>query len=149
MITQSKLVKMKKQTGNKINSRIKKCLNDDELELFNSMDEENMFSAWIGIYSGQNKFIAIALSVFTTIFALAAFYCGYHFFTTETEPEILRYGAAMFIFFIFTAFLKLWFWNQMDKRAILRELKRVELQLSLLMKKSSDQAGNAKYNEGK
>lgn len=132
-----------------IDKRIKECLNDDELELFNSMGEENLFSAWMGIYSGENKFIAIALSVFTTIFVIAAFYCGYHFFTTETQPEMLRYGAAMFIFFMFTAFLKLWVWNQMDKRAILRELKRVEFQLSLLMKISSDRTGNAKYNKEK
>jgi hypothetical protein len=130
-----------------IDKRIIETMNNDEAELFSSMDEENLFSSWMGIYSGENKYIAIVLSVFTTIFAIAAFYFGYHFFTTEAQPEMIRYGAAMFIFIIFTAFIKLWFWNQMDKRAILREIKRAEFQLSLLMKKSSDQAGFAKYDK--
>jgi len=129
-----------------IDKRIKECLNDDEIELFNSMNEENLFSSWMGIYSGHNKYITIALSVFTTLFVIAAFYCGYHFFTTETQSEMLRYGAAMFIFFMFTAFLKLWIWNQMDKRSILREIERMEFLLSLLLKKGSDQAGNTKNN---
>jgi len=130
-----------------IEKRIKEYLNDDEAELFNSMAEENLFSSWMGIYSGENKYIAILLSVFTAIFAIAAFYFGYLFFTTESQPELIRYGAAMFIFIMFTAFIKLWFWNQMDKRAILREIKRVEFQLALLMEKRSDKVDYGKYDK--
>ena len=130
-----------------IDKRIIETMNDDEAELFNSMAEENLFSSWMGIYTGENKYIAILLSVFTAIFAIAAFYFGYLFFTTESQPELIRYGAAMFIFIMFTAFIKLWFWNQMDKRAILREIKRVEFQLALLMEKRSDKVDYGKYDK--
>ena len=130
-----------------IDKRIIETMNDDEAELFNSMAEENLFSSWMGIYTGENKYIAILLSVFTAIFAIAAFYFGYLFFTTEAQPEMIRYGAAMFIFIMFTAFIKLWFWNQMDKRAILREIKRVEFHFALLMEKRSDKADYGKYDK--
>lgn len=125
-----------------IDKRIKEYLNEDEVELFNSLGEEPMTTSWLGIYSGKNKYITIAISVYITIFVIAAFYFGYLFFTADTQIEMIRYGAAMFLFFMFTAFLKQWLNSQMDKRAIIRELKRVELQLSVMMKNSSVQRDN-------
>lgn len=81
--------------------------------------------------------IAIIQSVFIIIFVIAAVYCGYRFFTVETITEMLRYGAGMFIFLMFTAFLKLWLWNQMDKLSIFREMKRIEFQVVILLEKIS------------
>lgn len=125
---------MKKEEIDKL---ITDSLNKDEAEFYNTLDEENVFQMWSSVYTGKNRWIAIVQSVFITIFAFAAIYCGYMFFTVETMTDILRYGAGMFIFMMFTAFLKLWLWNQMDKNSILREMKRIEFQVALLMEKIS------------
>lgn len=120
-----------------IDKLITESLNKDEAEFYSSLDEENVFKMWSGVYSGKNGWIAIIQSVFIIIFVIAAVYCGYRFFIVETITEMLRYGAGMFIFLMFTAFLKLWLWNQMDKLSIFREMKRIEFQVAILMEKIS------------
>lgn len=121
-----------------IDKLITESLNKDEAEFYKMLDEESVFKSWGSVYTGKNGWIAIVMSVFITIFVVAAFYCGYQFFTVESNLEMLRYGAGMFIFMMFTAFLKLWLWNQMDKNAIIREIKRIEFQVAVLMEKISD-----------
>jgi hypothetical protein len=118
-----------------IDKLITETLSRDEAEFYKTLDEENVFKMWSGIYSGKIRWIAMLLSMFIAIFAFAAFYSGYLFFTVETMEEMIRYGAGMFICIIFTAFLKLWLWNQMDKNALLRELKRIEFQVAVLTEK--------------
>ncbi len=126
---------MKKEEIDKL---ITESLSKDEAEFYKTLDEENVFKMWSGVYTGKNGWIAIIQSVFITIFVFAAIYCGYRFFTVETVAEMLRYGAGMFIFMMFTAFLKLWLWNQIDKNSILRKIKRIEFQVAVLMEKISE-----------
>ncbi len=126
---------MKKEEIDKL---ITESLSKDEAEFYKSLDEENVFKMWSGVYTGKNGWIAIIQSVFITIFVFAAIYCGYRFFTVETVAEMLRYGAGMFIFMMFTSFLKLWLWNQIDKNSILRKIKRIEFQVAVLMEKISE-----------
>jgi len=126
---------MKKEEIDKL---ITESLSKDEAEFYKTLDEENVFKMWSGVYTGKNGWIAIIQSVFITIFVFAAIYCGYRFFTVETVAEMLRYGAGMFIFMMFTSFLKLWLWNQIDKNSILREIKRIEFQVAVLMEKISE-----------
>lgn len=124
---------MKKEEIDKL---ITESLSRDEAEFYNMLDEQNIFAMWDSVYAGKNKWIAIIMSIFIVLFVAAAIYSGYIFFTAElSSVEMIRYGAEMFIFMMFTAFLKLWLWNQMDKQSILRELKRVEFQIALLMEK--------------
>ncbi len=126
---------MKKEEIDKL---ITESLSKDEAEFYKTLDEENVFKMWSGVYTGKNGWIAIIQSVFITIFVFAAIYCGYRFFTVETVAEMLRYGAGMFIFMMFTSFLKLWLWNQIDKNSILRKIKRIEFQVAVLMEKISE-----------
>lgn len=121
-----------------VDKLITASLNKDEAEFYNTLDEEGVFKMWGGIYTGRNGWIAIIQSIFIVIFVFAAFYCGYKFFTVQTTFEMLRYGAGLFIFMMFTAMLKVWLWMQMDKNSIIREMKRIECQVALLMEKKAD-----------
>lgn len=126
---------MKKEEVDKL---ITESLNKDEAEFYNTLDEESVFKMWGGVYTGKNSWIAVILSIFTVVFVIAVFYSGYKFFNVQTTVEMLRYGAGLFIFMMFTAMLKVWLWMQMDKNSIIREMKRIEFQVALLMEKKAD-----------
>lgn len=117
---------------------ITQSLNKDEAEFYSNLDEEGVFKMWGGLYKGKYGWLAAIQSVFITIFVVIAIYCGYWFFSVDTTTEMLRYGAGLFIAMMFTAMLKLWLWMQMDKNSILREMKRIEYQVAVLMEKISD-----------
>jgi hypothetical protein len=67
-----------------------------------------------------------------------AIYCGYQVFTLEESVEIIQYGMAMFLALMFASMIKLWHWMQMDKNSLLREMKRLEFQVAVLMEKRSE-----------
>ena len=57
-------------------------------------------------------------------------YCLVQFLDTENTNELIKWGAGGFTCLMVTSLLKLFAWMQMDKNAILREMKRLELQVS-------------------
>jgi drug/metabolite transporter superfamily protein YnfA len=124
---------MKKEEIDKL---ISESLSKDDAEFYKNLDhEEGVFKMWGGLYKGKTGWLAAVQTVFITIFVVIAIYCGYHFFTVESTPELLRYGAVMFIAMISIGMMKLWLWMQMDKNTILREMKRIEYQVAVLIER--------------
>jgi len=126
---------MKKE---EIDQLIAESLSKDEAEFYHDLDEPGLFRSWGEIYTGKFGLIALLMSVVHLIVAAIAFYCGYKVFTLEGTAEILQYVAAMFIALMFASMIKLWHWMQMDKNSIMREIKRLEFQVAVLMEKRSD-----------
>ena len=57
------------------------------------------------------------------------------FFKVEGLRLMMIWAGAFFLCMMAVALLKLFSWMQIDKNAILRELKRLELQVSMLNKR--------------
>ena len=49
--------------------------------------------------------------------------------------ELLKWAGGTLIFLIGVSMLKIFAWMQMDKKALMRELKRLEIQISSLSSK--------------
>ncbi len=126
---------MKKEEIDKL---ITESLSKEDAEFYNQFEEEDVFESWFGVYKGKFAWIAIIQSIVIIAAVSVAVYCGYHFFTSESTTDLIRYGALMFLGLLFTSFLKLWLWMQMVKNSIVREMKRVEFQVAVLMEKLSE-----------
>jgi len=123
-----------------IDRLITESLNQDEAEFYNNLEEEGVFKMWFGLYTGTLGKWAILISFIQLVFTVLAFYWGYQFFTVEGTEEFFHYGAGMFIAMMVTAMLKLWHWMQMDKNSIIREMKRLEFQVAVLMEKVGEKS---------
>ena len=68
----------------------------------------------------------------TAIFMFLAVFCGWRFLhrldTEEALAWAVGFGFCMFV----VGGLKVWFWMEMNKNRVLRELKRIELRLAAL-----------------
>ena len=64
-------------------------------------------------------------------------YSIYAFLNSESIENLIRWAAAGFLCISSVGILKLYFWMQMDKNDIKRELKRIELQIAALSSKGS------------
>ena len=77
------------------------------------------------------------------MFAILAAYCATRFFAATDLPEMLRWAAGFFTSLILVVSGKIWYWMQMDRFAVTREIKRVELliaHLSAEWRRGSDAA---------
>ena len=116
-----------------IDEEIRNALSDTELEKLQAVaDEPGMFAMLGDVFRGKLRFwnlYALALSFMAFGFAL---WTGWNFLHTNEPHAMTLWGVGMGVSIFFLAMLKLWFWMEMNKNTMIREVKRLELQLAVL-----------------
>ncbi|MEH6537501.1 MAG: DUF6768 family protein [Psychroserpens sp.] len=121
-----------------IDQLIKETLSQEESKFYDSLEEQNVLGMIGGLFTGKNKWINILMNIMTLIFFGLFIYCVVKFFDTTETNELIKWGIGGLVFLLGVSMLKIFAWMQMDKNAILREMKRLELQVSSLSGKVSE-----------
>ncbi len=129
---------MKGKSLEDIDQLIKDTLSEEEAKFYDELDEQNVFQMLIGVFNGKNRWIMYMMNLVTLVFFGLFVYCLVQFFNTDVTNELIKWGFGVVIFLLGVSMLKVYIWMQMDKNALMRELKRLELQISSLAGKVSD-----------
>ncbi len=121
-----------------IDQLIKETLTQEEAKFYDELEEQNVFEMMLGLFKGKNKWIMYGMNFMILVFFVLFIYCTIQFFDTEITKELIKWGIGSLVFLLGVSMLKVFSWMQMDKNAILREIKRLELQVSSLSGKMSD-----------
>ena len=121
-----------------IDKLIKDTLNEEESKFYDSLEEQNILQMVLGLFKGKNKWIMFLMNFMTLVFFALFIYCVIQFFDTDIQKEYLKWGIGSLVFLFGVSMLKIFAWMQMDKNALLREMKRLELQISSLSGKISE-----------
>jgi len=122
---------MNKKTE-KIDELIKETLSKEEANFYDELEEQNLIGKIGEVYKGKLGWLAAIMNVVHLVMFIAFIYCIVRFFNTEITNELIKWASAGFLSMIAMGMLKLFVWMQMDKNDILRELKRLELQIATL-----------------
>lgn len=119
-----------------IDDKILEALNAEDKEVMDSYGEEpGLFGLIAESFRGKLKVAVIAVFLFILIFAVILVYSAINFFSVDdigTKLHWLAIGLAALIVF---GLLRLWYWMVLSQLATIREIKRLELQVSLLARK--------------
>lgn len=118
-----------------IDKLIKNALTEEEVKFYDELDEQNLFGMVGGLFKGKLKWLLILMNIVTVVAFLGLIYCIVQFLNTDVTNELIRWGLLGMLFMLMISMLKLFVWLQMDKNALLREIKRIELQLAALSSK--------------
>jgi len=121
-----------------IDDLIKETLSKEEAVFYDSLEEQNLFQMVLGLFKGKNAWLLITTNIVTVIFFILFVYGMIQFFNVETEQELMKWGFGSMMLLFSISMLKIYAWMQMDKNAILREMKRLELQVMSLSGKLAD-----------
>jgi len=121
-----------------IDQLIKDTLTEEETKFYDELEEQSILGKVRGLFTGKNSWIIILMNIMTVIFFGLFIYCVVNFFDTTETNELLKWGLGSLVFLIGVSMLKIFAWMQMDKNTILREMKRLELQVSSLSGKISE-----------
>ncbi|MBC2846797.1 DUF6768 family protein [Winogradskyella flava] len=121
-----------------IDQLIKETLTEEEAKFYDELEEQNLMQMISGIFSGKNSWIVYTMSIVQVVFFGLFIYCAIQFFEVESTNDLIKWGVFGTISLIGSSMLKLFSWMQMDKKAIIREIKRLELQVSSLSGKISE-----------
>ena len=121
-----------------IDELIKDTLSKEEAAFYNSLDEQNVLEMFFGLFKGKNAWIIIVMNIMIFVFLGLFVYSLIQFINVETTEEMMKWGFGSIVFLLGLSMLKVYAWMQMDKNAILREMKRLELQVMSLSGKMVD-----------
>lgn len=122
---------MNKKTE-KIDELIKETLSKEEAAFYDELEEQNLIGKIGEVYKGKLGWLAAIMNVVSLLMFITFVYCIVQFFNTENTKELIKWASAGFLSMIAIGMLKLFVWMQMDKNDILREFKRLELQIATL-----------------
>lgn len=118
-----------------IDELLKNALSEEEAEVLKRIEDQGIFDLMAANFQGKLKWVAMFSAVIMFILTGLAFYCFFQFYNATDLREMMLWGAGMGLSMMAVGQLKTWHWMQMDKNSLLREIKRLELQISLLVKK--------------
>ena len=121
-----------------IDQLIKDTLTQEEAKFYDELDEQNLLGMLSGLFSGKNAWLIVVMNIMTLIFFGLFIYCLIQFFNTDVTKELIKWSVGSLVFLFGVSMLKVFAWMQMDKNALLREMKRLELQVSSLSSKMSN-----------
>ncbi len=121
-----------------IDKLIKETLTQEEAKFYDELEEQNIFKMVGGLYKGKNAWLSIIMHIITTIVFGLLIYCIIQTFDAENTNDLMLWIAGVFFCFMVMGMLKIFAWMQMHKNALMREIKRLELQVSSLSGRLSD-----------
>ncbi|GAA4883157.1 hypothetical protein GCM10023311_01590 [Flaviramulus aquimarinus] len=121
-----------KTNSKDIDKLIKETLTEEEAKFYDDLDEQDLFGMFRGLFKGKMKWLIIAMNIVNLVVFVLLIYCIVQFFHTEEINELIKWASAGFVCLLIGGMIKLYAWMQMDKNALMREIKRLELQVSSL-----------------
>lgn len=118
--------------NNDIDQLIKEALTDDEQALFNSFEEQNMLQKFGGLFQGKMKWLNVMGMIVQFIMFGLAVYLGYRFFNTSDPVEMIQFGFGTALLMMAVTGIKFFHFMEINKNEVTREIKRLELQVSIL-----------------
>lgn len=121
-----------------IDKLIKETLTEEETKFYDELEEKNIFGAVLDVFKGRNSWIAIVMNIVNLIVFGFLIYCIIQFFDAEATNELIKWASAGFICMSFMSMIKLYIWMQVDKKTIIKEMKRIEILISSMSHKISE-----------
>jgi len=116
-----------------LDDEIANALNAEDLALSKQFEDLGLFGHFKSLFRGKDAWVSVLSMIFGTILNVLFFYAAWKFFTTGDVNSKLLWGGGAWFLATMVAFMKVWFWMRMESNRVIREVKRLELQVVRLM----------------
>jgi hypothetical protein len=121
-----------------LDQAIRQALSAEDAEFLARFEKEApLHEQVLGTFTGQWAALNMFAAAITFAMFAAFLYCVWQFFQAGELRDLIFWSAGALVSALFVAMLKIWFWMEMHKNAVLREVKRLELQVARLAVRES------------
>jgi hypothetical protein len=115
-----------------IDNMIEEALSQEERDILRRIGGEPGFFAQVfGVFRGPTGWVNVLLMVVQGAMFIAGVWAAWHFFSATDTVTQLRWGLPAAVLLLLAAILKMALLPRMETNILIRELKRLELQLAL------------------
>jgi hypothetical protein len=121
-----------KTDDRRLDTLIREAMSREDAELFDRIGEPSLPDLLTESFRGRLRWLNLFGFVLTfACFGLAAF-CAVMVLRADEATTMLRWGLGFAFGLVSLSALKLWFWLELQRHALTREIKRVELAVAHL-----------------
>lgn len=118
---------------NELDRKIRDALREQDAEIFGDFTEEpSMFEMLMETFQGKHRWLVMMAVFWTSVFLALGILSGIRFFRAEATRDLLMWAVACVLCMAAVSMMKIWFWMELSKNAVTREIKRLELQIARL-----------------
>ncbi|MGS2721539.1 DUF6768 family protein [Paraglaciecola aestuariivivens] len=121
-----------------LNKKILDDLKNDQAANHFSEEQANALQLIGQSFKGTFRLTFLVVLALQLVFAGLAIYCAYELVNESDLGMKINWLAGTLASTIGFAIARLWFFMELNRLSVIREIKRVELQVSLLAEKLSD-----------
>jgi hypothetical protein len=116
-----------------IDDRIRASLNTDDQAFLDSLEKDgSLYSEVAASFRGRMRWLNTLGLIFGFVLFLVALFCGWKFLTQPDLRMMQLWGGGAALAFLGLGLIKLWFFIDLKSNMVLREMKRLELQVASL-----------------
>ncbi len=113
-----------------IDSKIDDALDAEERALLRSLDEQGFFAQAAGVFGGPTGWVSGVMMAAQAALFITGVWASWNFFEAAEPVNQLRWGLPAAVLLILATMLKMALVPRMESNRLMRELKRIELQLA-------------------
>ncbi len=124
---------------NELDDKIREALRKEDAELFEDLGgEPSMYEMVMETFRGRYRWMVIVAVFYSIVFIALFVFAAIKFFNAEATRDMMMWAALCIVCWFAIAMLKIWYWMELNKNSITREIKRVELQIARLAARIKD-----------
>ena len=113
-----------------IDSKIDDALDAEERALLRSLDEQGFFAQAVGVFGGPTGWVSGVMMAAQAVVFITGVWASWNFFEADEPVTQLRWGLPAAVLLILATMLKMALVPRMESNRLMRELKRIELQIA-------------------
>ena len=114
-----------------VDDLIEEALDREQQDLLARIGEEpGFFGMAFGLFSGRLGWVNVLLMTVQGVAFVAGAYAAWRFFEANDAVSQLRWGLPSAVLLILSSMIKMGLWPNIHADRLMRELKRIELQLA-------------------
>ena len=115
----------------KLDDIIDEALHAEERDLLRQIGEEpSFFHQTLGLFHGRTGWVSVLLLVVQGIAFIGGAWAAWHFFAANDVLSALRWGLPSAVLLLMSLTIKMAMWPTLEANRLMRELKRIELQIA-------------------
>lgn len=115
--------------------KISETLNQEYAELLEQHEDLSLFENISETFKGKNRYLVMLTWGFMFFLVGVMALSAYKYFATTIVSHQILWASLFMMAFIGQGLIKVWYWMEMNRVAIARDLNRIELKLDLLANK--------------
>jgi hypothetical protein len=106
---------------------IRRALVAEDAKAFDRLAEPGLPDMVTAVFRGRMRWFGALFMAMLLSCTVLAVWCGVRFLRASSVEEMLRWGAGFFVCFLAALNGKTWYWMQIERLSLTREIKRIEL----------------------